>query len=111
MSYITRNLLQNVTYWSRGAPDGFGGFAFSSPVTIKGRWEQRTDLFKDPQGNEQRSSARVYVDTDVELGGYIFLGISAATNPTAEAVGAREILDFRKTPNLRATQHERRVLL
>lgn len=111
MSYIARNLLQNITYWSRGAPDGFGGFAFSTPVTIKGRWEERTDLFKDPQGNEQRSSARVYVDTDVELGGYILLGVSAATDPTAETVDAREILDFRKTPNLRATQHERRVLL
>lgn len=111
MSYITRNLRQIVTYWSPGVPDGFGGITFGAPIQIKGRWEDRTDLFIDPQGKEVRSAARVYVVQDVALRGYLFLGTSTAADPTVESVGALEIRDFRRTPNLLATEFERRVLL
>lgn len=110
MSYITRNLKQTITYWGPGTPDGLGGNSYPSPVKIKGRWEDRTTLFTDRSGNEKRSSARVYVNQDVTLNGYLYLGNSTAADPTT-VVDARLILDFRKVPNLRATEYERRVLL
>ena len=110
MSYLTRNLRQSVTYWSPGTPDGFGGVSFGTPVVVKGRWEDRTNLFVDIDGNEARSSTRVYLDRDVELNGFLFLGSSTATDPKTVS-DAKEIRDFRKTPNLQATEFERRVLL
>ncbi len=109
-SWVTRNLKQRITYWATGAPDGFGGVAFSTPVTIKARWEDVSDLFVDSQGREVRSAARVYVDQDVSLGGYLYNGVSTTSDPTT-VDGAQEIKDFKKTPTLDNKYHERRVLL
>jgi len=110
MSYIDRNLRQNASYWPPGTPDGFGGVNFGAPTTIKARWEDKAVLFIDRAGVESRARARIYVNQDVELRGYIYLGVSASTDPTT-VDGAYEIRDFRKTPNLQATEFERRVLI
>lgn len=109
-NYVTRNLKQTVTYWAPGGNDGFGGVAFDAPIQINGRWEDRTELYTDEQGNEQKARARIYVDQDVELRGYVFLGTSTSTAPESVS-GAYEIKDFRKTPNLAATIFERRILI
>jgi hypothetical protein len=110
MSYLERNLKQDLVYWAPGTPDGFGGKTFITPVAILGRWEDRTNLFIDSNGNESRSSSRVYLKQDVVLEGYLFLGTSTASDPLTVA-GAKEIRDFRKIPDLAATSFERRVLL
>ena len=110
ISYITRNLKATITYWAPGAPDGFGGFSFGAPSTVKARWEDRTENFVDDQGQEKISHARVYVDTDLSVDGYLFEGISSSTDPRT-VDGAIEVKDFRRIPNLRHTEFERRVLL
>ena len=81
-----------------------------APVILNGRWEQRTDLFIDSAGQEVRSAARVYLDADVAVDGYVFLGESTGTNPLTVS-GARQIRDFRKTPNLKANLFERVIFL
>ncbi len=110
MSYITRNLRQNVTYWSPGTNDGFGGRNFGSPTIVKGRWEDKVELFMDASGNEVISVAKVYLGIDVENKGYLFLGTSTGANPTSVS-DAREIRSFRKIPNLKGTLFERLVFL
>ncbi len=111
MSYITRNLKQDATYWAPGGNDGFGGTIFGAPTPLKVRWEDRTTLFIDVDGKEVRSRARIYIkDIDLELGGYIFLGTSSSTAPESVDT-AYEIRDWRRTPNMRATEFERRVLI
>ena len=110
MSYITRNLKATITYWPPGAPDGFGGFSFGASSEVKARWEDRTENFVDDEGQENISRARVYVDTDLSVHGYLFNGISGSTDPRAVS-GAFEVKDFRKIPNLAYTEFERRVLL
>lgn len=110
MSYITRNLKQKATYWAPTGVDDFGNQTFAAPITLNCRWEGRTELFIDIDGKEQRSAARVYVNQDVLVGGYLFEGVTTVADPkTIKA--AREIRDFRKIPNLRATEFERRALL
>ncbi len=110
MSYITRNLRQDVTYWSPGTNDGFGGVTFGAPVVQKGRWEDKVELFRDQSGNEVISTATVYLTSSVENRGYLFEGTSTGSDPTA-VVGAREIRAFRKIPNLKGNLFERQALL
>ena len=110
MSYITRNLKQDVTYWAPAVPDGFGGRTFAVPVALKGRWEDRTTLFIDADGQEAVSRSRVYLSADVAINGYLFLGTSTVADPTT-LENTEMIKDFRKTPDLRARSYERRALL
>lgn len=110
MTYITRNLRQNVTYWSPGGNDGFGGVSYAAPVTIKGRWQDIAVLFRDTMGNEVVSQSKVWIDTDVVNKGYLFLGVSTGADPETVS-GAYEIRHFGKIPNLRATEFERLVFL
>ncbi len=108
--YITRNLRQVATYWATGAPDGFGGLSLSAPVPIKCRWEDRTELIRSPNSGEITTTARVYVDQDVDIEGYLFLGSSVVTDPTTVA-GAREIRDFKRLPDIRGRIFERTARL
>ncbi len=110
MSYITRNLKQNETYWSPGTNDGFGGRNFGSPTALKGRWEDTIELFVDVSGNEVTSLAKVYLAVDVENKGYLFLGTSTGADPTSVS-DAREIRSFKKIPNLKGTLFERLAML
>lgn len=99
MSWLNRGLNDDVTYWAPGTPDGYGGYAYAAPVKLKGRWEDRQDLFLDDRGEERKAEGVVYVDRDVETEGYLFLGKSSATDPTTVA-GAREVRQYRKLRSL-----------
>ena len=108
--YLTANLRQVITYWGNPVISGWGGSTFDAPVAITGRWEDRQELFRDAEGQEVLSHAVVYVDQDVDIKGYLYLGTSVVTNP-ANVDGAREIRSFRKVPNLKATAFARKVWL
>ena len=110
MSYVTRNLKQNITYWSPGVPDGYGGKTWGTPTTIKGRWEDRTEFIIDSQGRQIASLAVVFLVSDVELEGYLYNGTSTESDPTTVS-GAREIRSFSKIPTLRFNAYERRAYL
>ena len=109
-NYINRNLRQKITYWSPGIPDGFGGIAYGLPLARLGRWEDKSVLFIDSDGQEVRSVAVVYLKEDVELEGYLFLGTSISSNPTL-INRAFEIRAFSKIPNLQGTLFERMTIL
>lgn len=110
MGLFRRTLRQDVTYWAPGAPDQTGGVSYAAPVNIKGRWEERAELFIDANGNEVRSSAVVYLAVDVVLEGYLLLGISTATTPVG-VPGSFAIRSFRKIPDIRARNFERKAML
>ncbi len=110
MSILTAFQLQDATWWAKGAPDGFGGYTFATPVALKVRWEQRTELATDEEGNEFIARSRVYLSQDVEVDDYLFLGVSVVGDPrTVE--GSHRVRTFRKIPDLFNTDEERRVLL
>ena len=117
MSYLTRNLSQTSVYWGNPRPDSGGGDikAFDDGVEISSRWEIKKVLFKDVNGEERQSNAVVFVDRDVDIGGFLYLGdlddLPSGTidDPFDSTVSAdsQEILGFDKIPNLRATKFER----
>ena len=109
MSFLTKNLNQKITYWAEtGTKDVYGNSTWVSPVLLNGRWEDVNDLFVDVDGNEVLSNAKVWLDTDVAVGGYLmnreFVG--GETDPSI-VVDARRIRKYSKIPNLRATAFER----
>lgn len=104
-------LVEKITYWERGLPNGFGGWAWASPAKLKGRWQDDNELFIDTQGQQALSRARVYLKSDVIIGGYLFNGESIAVDPTTVS-GAFEIKQYRNSPPLGGSgMTERRALL
>jgi hypothetical protein len=106
---MTPNLHQDLTYWTVSA-DGFGGYSFGVPKTLKGRWEDKSELFTSGYGKEMVSKAIVYLDTDVTLDGYLMLGTTTVADPTT-LPGAYQVAAFRKVPNLGAVRFERKAYL
>lgn len=111
MREYTRNMPDTVTYWSPGAPDGYGGVAFGAPVTFAARWQSTRELARDDDGEEFVSNATVYVsDPSIERKGWLFEGTSAASDPrTVE--GAHEIRQIYQTKNLNGTLRLTKALL
>lgn len=101
-----------ITYWGTPAPTGVGGWTFASPITFKGRWEERTERTLDRQGNDFTSTAQVFVpDTQVlDLGGYLYRGTSVGADPT-EVPGARPIAKIDSIPDLRAISQQNKAYL
>lgn len=96
-------LTDTVTYWGTPQPDGYGGKTFAAPVTVKARWVKKQERFLSPDGEELISNAVVYLDHDVEAGGYLYLGTSAQSSPYDED-GAREIAAFEQGRSIRDAQ-------
>lgn len=110
--FIRRNLNQDITYWppeNGSQTNDFGHATFDGGILIKGRWEDRVQNIRKPNGDEVVSMAEVMVDTDVEVDGYLALGDYTSQDTPTE--GAREIQDVRKTPDLRNLATEIRAFL
>ena len=110
MTWTTENLRESVTYWAPASVNNFGDPSFATPVTVKVKWEDRTELFIDGEGREQRSKSVVYVDTDLVTGGYLFRGASVVADPLS-VTGAFMVKDFRKISDFEVETHERRAML
>ena len=72
MHWLKRNLKEKIVYWRPPTRDGFGGFSWSSPLQIEGKWEDRASNIFDPSGKEVVSNAIVWVDLNLEIGGYLW---------------------------------------
>lgn len=107
---ITRGYKQTATYWGSPTPNGSGGFSYAAPVTLNVRWEDKAVQYSDPSGEINVSKSEVFVPSDVEIGGYLYLGTSVNADPTAVA-GAYEIKQVHKIPDLRNARAERRAFL
>ena len=93
-------LTQTLTYWSPSSQDGFGGISYSTPVTIKGRYQEENDTYNDFEGEEFISNAVVYTNQELGHNGWIYNGTSVATNPQTEQDAYRIRRLFKtQTPN------------
>jgi len=111
MGIITRMRKQEATYW---APNGFdrnGNPAFALPVVIDCRWEDSYELFMDAKGNQAVSKAKVYVDRDLEMRGYLMLGSSYVSDNPLQNPGVHAIRMFQILPNIRNTEQLRTAIL
>ncbi len=108
---------QDAVYWPPAVADGFGRQSLGTPVDVKCRWDDQSEQFFDPKtGVIEISNAVVYVDQDVLLGGYLWLG-TVATIPGGSPgdpqiiAGAYPIRKYLKNPNLRASEFLRTATL
>lgn len=119
---LTKQLRQTAVYWGSPSPDGYGGRSFDDPVELSPdndngvRWEQRTILFLDTEGQERVSQAVVYVAQDVDMGGYLWQGAldDLTTAQKADPLSldtAREIRRFEKLPSLDGSRFVRKAVL
>lgn len=101
----TRGLFQVGTYWPPATISKTGGQAVGAPVLIMCRWEAGGKMFRTPENEELVSSATVFVDRDVENGGYLAEGDQTAQNNPKALIGtAFQIRNVSDTPDLRATK-------
>ncbi len=109
-NFLTAFHRQKATYWATGTSDGFGGHTFTAPISLDVRWEEKNELVINDKGETVVSRARVFVDRDLDLEGYLFLGVSTGADPRVVDDTYR-ILEIRKTPSLDGTTFERKVYL
>lgn len=107
---ISRMRKQDAVYWPATRIDAKNRVVLGTAVQIKCRWEDKSTEFIDMNGQPQISSVVVYVDRDVTLRGYLWLGLlaDAPDNPTTDPKG-REIRSYEKLPNFRNTDYLRTV--
>ena len=103
MSYLTRLMKQNATYWAKSSFDPYGDTVFSSPTAITCRWEDRTELFLSPKGDEQHSRAVVWSTSSLAVDGYLYLGTSVSANPETVS-GADRIRNVANVPSINARE-------
>lgn len=113
---LTDKLKQTAVFWGNPQNDGAGGRTFDDPIELSVRWEQQQELFVDASGQESTSKAVVYVDQDVDIGGYLYLGdldeLSSAEESDPLTVGeAYEIRSFKKLPDIKADRFLRKAWL
>lgn len=97
-------LPQTATYWAPSAgTDRYGKPTSSAPVQLACRWEDRTSVVMGKGGEEITSKTRVFFDQDVDIDGYLMLGVSTALDPSP-LDDAYEIQAKSTTPDLRGLQ-------
>lgn len=108
---LTRKLNQTCTYWGpTGQTDLYGKTVWSDPIQLPCRWENNQSQVMAKSGQEIVSKARVYLAVPVNVDGYLFLGESAAADPTT-VDGAENIQNVGTTPDLRNLQQLTTVYL
>lgn len=107
MGIITKMLKETAVYWAPLAVDEFGQPTYVSPVELSVRWQSADTQFEDSEEGPRSVRSTVYVSSDVEVHGVLWLGDLAdvlyLTDPEANE-GAKRIRDFKKTPNFKATE-------
>jgi hypothetical protein len=110
MGYPNRLLHDVITYWPPLAESKFGVPAVGAPTLLQGRWEERNERVRKPNGDEIVSTAVVFVDQDVFNGGHLYNG-DASMDPDPHSAGALEIQAFVSVPDIRSVTKERRAYL
>lgn len=96
-------LTHAAVYWAPGTPDGYGQMAYAAPVPVSCRWEDKAVMFVNPAtGKQEISSSRVFMDVPAALDGYLYLGVSSATDPKTVS-GAKRIAAVKRISDLEDT--------
>ena len=110
MGLLAGKLNQTATYW---APTGYNRRSeqtFAAPVQISVRWDDVEETYTSPMGEQRRSKAKVLVDQDLRVGGYLQQGTSTETNPKG-LPNAFIINAFNRFPTVSGTEVVREAIL
>lgn len=98
-----------ITYWGTGASGEYGVANLAAPTLLRGRWEDRAELLRNPKGDEFVSAAVVFCSGEVWPDGYLARGDHSLDS--TPGVGAMEIKQVTKVRNVRYTDQEIRAYL
>jgi len=107
MRLSERNRKQTATRWIISGTDVYGASTWTRS-SIKVRWEDKQIKTVDLSGADIISNSIVYTGIDLNVGDYLFLGSNVSDTPPEESFRVR---NFRKTPNLSATDFMRKAIL
>lgn len=115
-STIQRDQLrQTAVLWQNPVLDGFGGRTFDHGIEIPCRWEQKSELFTDFEGRQVLSKAVVYVDVDLVVHDFLYLGtiedLAEVGVQPFDLAEAFEVRAYKKIPNNDATRFVRTAWL
>lgn len=88
-----------ITFWAVSV-NGNGDYTYSPAVALKGRWEDRQDLFVDGALREILSKAVVYTEEPVETECYVAKGDHTATADPTTVDGAFQVRATSQIPSL-----------
>jgi len=112
MGMFDRARRQKATYWEPDTTNELGETTFKTSVTVRVRFEEKTEQFLDSEGAPQLASAIVYAnrnDSTLKIGGFLMLG--TLTTTTTVHADATEIAAKRNVPTMKANEGELRLLL
>lgn len=128
MGIINRMLKQTAVYWGAPVDNGNGDLTYPDPVAVHCRWETVVGAVTNPRTHDVLYDSTVYVDRDVAVDGYLYLGSiedavvshepwpgylwpedfyaegywpELESKDPEDVPGAVRIKGFRKTPDLR----------
>jgi len=107
MRLITKMLKQWAVYWplSSTEVDAYGQPTYGTAVEIRCRWQDRVEETLNEQGILKISKAKIYVASDVDVGGVLWQGrlVDVPTSLTEPKKNAKafEIIRFDKLPDLK----------
>ena len=114
MRILTNMLRQTCVYWAPGSTesggrdyDDYGQPMFASPTELSCRWVDIAEEVIGAQGTVEKTRSKVYVGEDVRVGGVLMLGdLDSVTDEDdpKQNDGAWSIINFSKTPTLKATE-------
>lgn len=99
----------SITWWPV-TRDVTGGPSFGSPTTLNANWQDRQIVYRNAKGDDAVSRATVFLTQDVDVGDYLYNGISTASDPSVLA-GAYPVRQFSKIPDLRSLKYEHKAIL
>jgi len=73
LQFISKVCVQDAVYWAPGADNGFGEKTWTS-LAIKVRWDGVTQSITNKYGKEVICSAKVMVQSALNVEGYLYLG-------------------------------------
>ena len=110
MGLLGNKLHQTITYWPHGGIDADGSIVFGPPAEIMGRWDEVQEVYATAAGQERRSKAKVLVDQELTVNGYLMIGTSTETDPRALA-DAFPINSFNRYGNVQGNDYVREAIL
>lgn len=103
---VKKSLAETAVYWASSGKDRYNQNTYSSPVEIKCRWEQKTQVVKNSQGEEVVSEAQVFLMKNVNEQSLLLLGnlddVSSAEEDDPHTIesGVYEVKSKAKIPGL-----------
>ena len=105
----TDSLTQKAVWWEVTGKDRFNNPTLSAAVEINTRWEIGNKETIDPSNTTVAIDSTVILDRDVSVGDILRLG--AEVDLPTPIDDLREVVDFRKVPDVKGRNFRRKALL